>query len=226
MFDSDGIGSATRTGGHDCTNQHNCGKKYKSVYIGGAAIIIILSFVWWHQINFQDQELETYNSIAVLPLQDYSENQDKEYLALGLTDAITSELAKIKGLRVPSRGSAMYFQDSLRVYDEIAKELNVDLLLEGSIISEGEQLRVIIQLIDPTPYERHIWQNEYDQPYDEDAEVPAFLVCHGLPPGAHMSLRAPYPAKREKGRGNLPLNRRSPHSRYSLAMTFLLSIFS
>ena len=138
-------------------------KTYKSVYIGVAAIIIILSLIWWHQINFHNQNQETYKSIAVLPLQDYSENQDKEYLALGLTDAITSELAKIKGLRVPSRGSAMYFQDSLRVYDEIAKELNVDLLLEGSIISEGEQLRVIIQLIDPTPYERHIWQNEYDK---------------------------------------------------------------
>ncbi len=102
-------------------------------------------------------------SIAVLPLLDLSENKNKEFLAVGLTDAITLELSKLKGLRVIARGSAMLFQDSINLYSEIAKELGVDLLLEGSVIYNSDSLRVIVQLIEPFPHEKHLWANKYDR---------------------------------------------------------------
>jgi len=104
-------------------------------------------------------------SIAVLPLSDYSENKDKEYLADGLTEAINLELAKNESLRVISRGSAMKYKGSKELYSEIAKELSADLLLEGSLFCTDDSLSVVVQLIEPFPKERHLWQNNYDQDY-------------------------------------------------------------
>ncbi|QGY43989.1 helix-turn-helix domain-containing protein [Maribellus comscasis] len=103
------------------------------------------------------------SSIAVLPLLDLSKNQDKEYLADGITEAITLELSKSESLRVISRGSSMKYKGENKIYSEIAKELGVDLLLEGSVLHEADSLRVVVQLIEPFPKEKHIWANSYDQ---------------------------------------------------------------
>lgn len=126
------------------------------------AVAVLLKFV----IKSPEPESTTqtqYASIAVLPLLDLSENKNKEYLTLGLTDAITLELSKLKGLRVISRGSASLFQDSVKLYSEIANKLGVDMLLEGSVIYGADSLRVIVQLIKPFPEEKHVWANRYDQ---------------------------------------------------------------
>lgn len=140
--------------------------KILSRVIFSTLIVVILIFVYLFREkagflkgNSQFQEA----SIAVLPLLDLSEKKDKEYLAVGLTDAITLELSKLKGLRVISRGSAMMFQDSTKLYSEIAKKLGVDLLLEGSVIYSTDSLRVIVQLIEPSRKEKHLWADKYDQ---------------------------------------------------------------
>lgn len=104
-------------------------------------------------------------SIAVLPLLDLSKDKDMDYLALGITDAITQELARFNTIRVISRGSSMMFRDSVKLYSEIAEQLGVDLLLEGSLISTSEGLRVIVQLIKSHPKEEHLWANKYDLPH-------------------------------------------------------------
>ncbi|NQU52965.1 MAG: helix-turn-helix domain-containing protein [Bacteroidetes bacterium] len=127
-------------------------------------VILIFAFLFREKADFLKGNSEFQEaSIAVLPLLDLSEKKDKEYLAVGLTDAITLELSKLKGLRVISRGSAMMFQDSTKLYSEIAKKLGVDLLLEGSVIYSTDSLRVIVQLIEPFPKERHLWAKKYDQ---------------------------------------------------------------
>jgi len=133
-------------------------------------IVIVFIIIVSASIKFGQQPLkneipanEQQASIAVLPLLDLSESKNKEYLALGLTDAITLELSKLKGLRVISRGSAMLFQDSVKLYSEIARQLGVDLLLEGSVIYGPDSLRVIVQLIEPFPKEKHLWANRYDR---------------------------------------------------------------
>ncbi|WP_320110400.1 helix-turn-helix domain-containing protein [Draconibacterium orientale] len=117
---------------------------------------------WGANMKRQSGPDSQYASIAVLPLLDLSENKDKAYLSMGLTDAITLELSRFNGLRVISRGSAMLFQDSVKLYSEIAEKLGVDLLLEGSVIYGADSLRVIVQLIEPFPEERHLWANKYD----------------------------------------------------------------
>lgn len=107
------------------------------------------------------------SSIAVLPLLDLSENQQKEYVAVGLTDAIILELSKLKNLRVISRGSAMLFRDTSTLYSEVADQLGVKLLLEGSIVFNDDSVKVTVQLIEPKPKEKHIWANKYEQSYSD-----------------------------------------------------------
>ncbi len=103
------------------------------------------------------------HSIAVMPLLDLSANKQREHIAVGLTDAIILELSRIKNLRVISRGSAMLFQDSVLPYSNIAEQLGVNLLLEGSIVYNGDSMRVTVQLIEPFPEEKHLWANKYEE---------------------------------------------------------------
>ncbi len=134
-------------------------------YWMGAALAIctLLAFFIFNILVAEKKEVAKYKSIAVLPLLDLSENKNKDFLSIGLTDAITLQLSHLKGLRVISRGSSMLYRDSLQLYSEIARKLGVDLLLEGSIIYGGDSLRVTVQLIHPYPQEGHVWANSYDQ---------------------------------------------------------------
>ena len=136
--------------------------KGKIVVLVLVVFISLFLVIWWYQVQFNQTKPEKYTSIAVLPLQDYSENQDKEYLALVLTNSIKSELLKIKGLTVPSEELRLIFNDTLKTYKNIANELHVDLLLLGCIFTDGEQLSLNFELIDPTPNERQIWLKEYN----------------------------------------------------------------
>ena len=102
-------------------------------------------------------------SIAVLPLQDFSENNDKEFLADGITESITEALARNKNLRVISRGSAMRYRGTDKLYSDIAKELGVNLLLEGSVMNVEGKTRIVVQLIDPLPEEKHLLAKSYTE---------------------------------------------------------------
>lgn len=138
-------------------------KRNIRVVLAVVLLLVLLLVFWKTDVFLWGQAGMKYNSILVLPIDDLSENKDKEYLAAGLTEAITLELSKIKGLRVPSRGLSKVFKDTVMLYSEIAKKADVDLLLEGSILYGKDSLRVTVQLISPFPKERHIWRNSYDQ---------------------------------------------------------------
>lgn len=130
-------------------------------------IIIIVSGSFYYLkygFNFTSAVKTKYSSIAILPMEDYSQNKDKGYLADGLTEAITLELSKNDAIRVISRSSAMKFKEKKTLASEMAKELNVDLLLESSLFTDEKELRVVVQLIEPFPKEKHIWANSYQQP--------------------------------------------------------------
>ena len=131
------------------------------------ALSVVLILVGFLSVFVLASNSETKSSIAVLPLLDLSENQDKEYLVDGLTEAITLELSKNESLRVISRGSAMKYKGENKLYSNIAKDLNVDLLLEGSVLYSSDSLRIVVQLIEPMPKEKHIWQNSYDHNYSD-----------------------------------------------------------
>ena len=102
-------------------------------------------------------------SIAVLPLDNYSGDPSQEYFAEGMTDELTAQLATISRLRVISRGSAMQFKGEHRPpTPEIAKTLDVDAVVEGSVIRAGDKVRITAQLIDARA-DRHLWARTFER---------------------------------------------------------------
>ena len=102
-------------------------------------------------------------SIAVLPLDNFSGDPNQEYFSDGLTDELTSDLATISALRVISRSSVMRYKGEHRPpTPEIAKALNVDAVVEGSVVRVGDKVRVTAQLID-APDDRHLWAKSYER---------------------------------------------------------------
>jgi adenylate cyclase len=102
-------------------------------------------------------------SIAVLPLDNFSGDPSQEYFADGMTDELTTDLAKISALRVISRSSVMQFKGANRKPPpEIAKMLNVDAVVEGSVMRIGDRVRITAQLID-APADKHLWADSYER---------------------------------------------------------------
>jgi serine/threonine-protein kinase len=100
-------------------------------------------------------------SIAVLPLDNYSGDPNQDYFAEGMTDELTAALATISQLRVISRGSAMQFKGENRPpAPEIAKALDVDAIVEGSVRRAGDSVRITAQLIDARA-DRHLWAKSF-----------------------------------------------------------------
>jgi TolB-like protein len=100
-------------------------------------------------------------SIAVLPLESLSDDPSQEYFADGMTDELITALAQIKALRVISRTSIMTYKGIRRLLPEIARELNVEAVVEGTVFRSGERVRVTAQLIE-LPIERHIWAGSFE----------------------------------------------------------------
>jgi TolB-like protein/DNA-binding winged helix-turn-helix (wHTH) protein len=102
------------------------------------------------------------HSIAVLPLQNLSGDPAQEYLSDGMTDALTTDLAHIASLRVIPRTSTLRYKKSSKSLPEIARELNVDGIVEGTVQRSGDRVRITAQLIDANS-DRHIWANSYER---------------------------------------------------------------
>ena len=100
------------------------------------------------------------DSLAVLPLDNLSGDASQDYFADGMTEAITAELAKIGSIRVKSRTSVMRFKQSELSLPEIAQELNVEGLIEGSVQRDGDQVRITVQFIDGRS-DDHVWSESY-----------------------------------------------------------------
>ena len=101
------------------------------------------------------------NRLAVLPFQNLSSNPEQEYLADGISDLLTTELAKIPSLRVISRQSVLHLKGSPQEVPEIGRDLNVDAIVEGSVLSSAERLRINVQLI-RVDSQQHLWAEQYD----------------------------------------------------------------
>jgi TolB-like protein/DNA-binding winged helix-turn-helix (wHTH) protein/Tfp pilus assembly protein PilF len=112
--------------------------------------------------NSADAKAPKITSLAVLPLKNLSGDRAQEYLADGMTEEMIGRLAMIRGLRVISRTSAMQFKDTRLSAPEIARKLGVDALVEGSVIREGNRIRVHAQLIRASTDE-HFWSETYDR---------------------------------------------------------------
>jgi TolB-like protein/DNA-binding winged helix-turn-helix (wHTH) protein len=105
---------------------------------------------------------QSIQSLAVLPLENLSSDPDQEYFAEGMTDALTTDLAKISTLKVISRTSSMQFKGTKKPLQQIAKELNVDALVEGTVERSGSRVRITAQLID-VRNDRNLWAESYER---------------------------------------------------------------
>jgi TolB-like protein/DNA-binding winged helix-turn-helix (wHTH) protein/Tfp pilus assembly protein PilF len=101
-------------------------------------------------------------AIAVLPLENMSADPGQEYLAEGMTDEIITDLAKLAGPKVISRTSAMQYKGTHKTIPEIARELHVGAVLEGSVERSGDRMRVRVQLIDAST-DQHLWAEAYER---------------------------------------------------------------
>jgi serine/threonine-protein kinase len=101
-------------------------------------------------------------SLAVLPFQNLSRDPEQEYFTDGIAEALITDLSQVSALRVISRTSAMRYKDAKKTMPEIARELSVDAVLEGSVQHSGERVRISAQLIH-APTDTHLWAGSYDR---------------------------------------------------------------
>ncbi len=100
-------------------------------------------------------------SVAVLPLVNLTGSPDQEYFADAMTEALTTELSKLSTLRVISRTSAMRYKQTKKSVPEIARELNVDAVVEGAVQRSGDRVAITAQLV-YAPADRHLWAQSYE----------------------------------------------------------------
>lgn len=105
-------------------------------------------------------------SLVVLPLTNLSRDPDQEYLADGMTEALISDLAKVRALKIISRSSAMRYKGTAKSVLEIAEELKVDAAVEGSVLRAGQRVRITAQLIDPAT-DTHLWAETYERDFQD-----------------------------------------------------------
>jgi TolB-like protein/DNA-binding winged helix-turn-helix (wHTH) protein/Flp pilus assembly protein TadD len=99
-------------------------------------------------------------SLAVLPLESLSSDASQDYFADGMTDELISDLGQIRALRVISRTSVMAYKHTRKSLPQIARELNVDAVVEGTVLRSGDQVRITAQLIEGAA-DRHVWSQSY-----------------------------------------------------------------
>ena len=135
-------------------------------------------------------------SLAVLPLENLSRDPDQEYFSDGMTDALIADLSNIGALRVTSRTSSMRYKKVSKSLPEIGRELNVDGVVEGSIMRSGNRVRITVRLIQ-VPTDQHIWVETYERDLgdvlklqSEVAEAVAQKVRMRLTPAHQARLRS------------------------------------
>jgi TolB-like protein/class 3 adenylate cyclase len=132
----------------------------------GSLAVVALGLAWWgleaggpETLGIAPREIR---SLAVLPLQNLSNDAEQEYFTAGMTEALISDLAKLASFDVVSRTSVLQYRDASKPVPEIARELGVDAVIEGSVLRAGETVRITVQLIDARS-DRNLWSQSYER---------------------------------------------------------------
>ena len=140
---------------------HRVGKFWLAAASMGVAAAAILGLYLGRARPFGANAAMKIQSVAVLPLDNLSGDPTQEYFSDGMTDALTTYLAQMRGIRVISRTSAMHYKGTKKALPEIAKELGVDAVVEGSASRSSGVIHVNAQLI-YVPGDSHIWAHSYE----------------------------------------------------------------
>jgi TolB-like protein/DNA-binding winged helix-turn-helix (wHTH) protein/Flp pilus assembly protein TadD len=129
-----------------------------------ASLVVIATLVLWlvPSISHRTTAAVPLRSIAVLPLDNLSGDISQDYFADAMTDELITDLAKVGGLRVTSRTTIALYKHTNKRLPEIARELNVDGIVEGSIMRSGQRVRITAQLI-RAPADQHVWAETYER---------------------------------------------------------------
>jgi len=127
----------------------------------GLALLLGLSALAAWVLRSNRRSSPSIRSLAVLPLDNLSGDASQDYFADGMTDELITDLAQISALRVISRTSVMSYKGARKPLPEIARELNVDAVVEGTVLRSGDQVRITAQLIQAAA-DKHLWANSYE----------------------------------------------------------------
>ena len=122
--------------------------------------LLIASLAIW-RLHSRTHTPSAIRSLAVLPLESLSNDATQDYFADGMTDELISDLGQISALRVISRTSAMTYKHAHKPLPQIARELSVDAVVEGTVLRSGERVRITAQLIDAAT-DKHLWSQSYE----------------------------------------------------------------
>ncbi len=126
------------------------------------AVLVGLNVGGWRERLLGHAGAPRIESLAVLPLANLSGDPEQEYFADGMTEALITDLAKIGSLKVISRTSVMQYKGVRKPLPEIARELKVDAVVEGSVMRVGDRVRITVQLIHG-PTDQHLWADSYER---------------------------------------------------------------
>jgi TolB-like protein/DNA-binding winged helix-turn-helix (wHTH) protein/Flp pilus assembly protein TadD len=122
-------------------------------------LLLLISTVW--TFRSRNRTSPPIRSLAVLPLESLSGDASQDYFADGMTDELITDLSQISALRVISRTSVMPYKGVRKPLAQIARELKVDAVVEGTVLRSGNQVRITAQLIQ-APADRHLWAHDYE----------------------------------------------------------------
>jgi TolB-like protein/DNA-binding winged helix-turn-helix (wHTH) protein/Tfp pilus assembly protein PilF len=122
-------------------------------------LLLVVSLAAW-KLHSGNRPSLVIRSLAVLPLESLSSDTSQDYFADGMTDELITDLAQISALRVISRTSVMTYKHARKPLPQIARELNVDAVVEGTVLRSGDQVRITAQLIEASA-DKHLWSQSY-----------------------------------------------------------------
>jgi TolB-like protein/DNA-binding winged helix-turn-helix (wHTH) protein/tetratricopeptide (TPR) repeat protein len=142
--------------------------RHRRVFVTALVLVVVLAVVFGFDLGGVRHRLggepsvPRIQSIAVLPLENLSKDPEQEYFVDGMTDELITNLAQISALKVISRTSAMQYKGTKKSLSEIARELHVDAVVEGTVMRAGDRVRISAQLIE-APTDHHLWAASYER---------------------------------------------------------------
>ncbi len=124
------------------------------------ALLLLVASLATRKLRSANSTSPVIRSLAVLPLESLSSDASQDYFADGMTDELISDLGQISALRVISRTSVMAYKHARKPLPQIARELNVDAVVEGTVLRSGDQVRITAQLIEASS-DKHLWSQSY-----------------------------------------------------------------
>ena len=159
-----------------------------ALFVAVFVTLFALNVNGWRDRLFGKTATPHISSLAVLPLENLSGDSGQEYFADGMTEALITTLSQISALKVTSRTSVMHYKGTRKTVPQIARELHVDAVIEGSVLRDADHLRITAQLIH-APTDTHVWAESYQRDL-RDVLAVQNEVAHAIASEINVKLTA------------------------------------